>query len=111
MPSTRREWEKRVRASERELRDARRTRLYVGTGQLMGFVVFAAGITLAVVFASVGWVMLSFIGLAMFGIATAMAAEWTLYQDVRDAKDRVEDLTGDFEAWKLEQATATVESF
>lgn len=51
------------------------------------------------------------LGLAMLAFSSAMAAEWTLYQDVTDARDRVEDLTEDYEAWKMEQATAAVNTF
>lgn len=111
MPSTEQEWRKRVRGAQRALRDAKRSRRYVFVGQLMGGVVAVAALVLGIVFAQIGWTFLVLLGLAMLAIASAMAAEWTLYQDVTDARDRVEDLTEDYEAWKMEQATAAVNTF
>ena len=111
MPDTNREWQKRLRASQRALRDAKKSRRYVFTAQLMGFSIAVAAIVLGIVFSQIAWVFLVLVGFGMLGISSAMAAEWTLYQDVTDARDRVEDLTADYEEWKMEQATKTVQSF
>ena len=111
MPNTNAEWRKRVRGCERVLRDAKRSRRYIATAQLCGIAILGTGITLSVVLSAMGWLMLGFLGLGMFAIASAMAAEWTLYQDVTVARDRLEDVTAEYEDWKLEQATATVDSF
>lgn len=111
MPSTRREWERCVRDIKRALRDAKKARRYAVTAQTMGVLIFGTGITLCAVFASLGWIMLALLGMMMFGIATAMVLEWTLYQDVMDARDKLEDVTADYDEWKLEQAMKTVETY
>lgn len=109
MPNTRGEWEKRIRQARRALRDAKRARRNVATAQLSGVVIAVASIVLGIVFSQIGWVFLVLLGLAVLAIATAMATEWTLYQDVVDAKDRIEDLTADYDLWKYEQAQAIVQ--
>jgi hypothetical protein len=108
MPDTRRGWEKRVRGAERLLRDAKTTRRWIILLFVIAVVLFGGGIYLTTVFGG-GWPLLIFAGLIFGGIATAFALEFTVFRDVTDARDTLEDVRADYEDWKYEQADKIVQ--
>jgi uncharacterized membrane protein len=108
MPDTRRGWEKRVRGAERSLRDAKTTRKWIILLFVIAFLLFSAGVYLTATFGG-GWPLLIFGGLIFTGVSTAFSLEFTVFRDVTDARDTLEDVKADYEDWKYEQANRIVQ--
>jgi len=108
MPSTSKGFRHEIRRKKRALKSAKAQRALVNLFYLLAVSMFAAAITLGVTISSGFFGLIA--GAVMCGaLNTAFVVEFGPYEEVRDARDQLEELVEDYEEWKYEQANKIVQ--
>lgn len=110
MPSTAKGFRHEIRRKKRALKSAKAQRALVNLFYFVALTMLTLAIVLGITI-SPGFFMLLIGAVMSCGLTTAYVVEFGPYEEVRDAKDDLEEMIEDFDDWKLEQANATVQSY